>query len=223
MTGRLAIFDCDGTLSDGQAAVCNAMVAAFAAADLPAPDLHLVRRIVGLSLPQAMRHLAPEQSAETQGQLVENYKQSFRAARADGSLHEPLFPGMADLVRTLHADGWALAVATGKSDRGLASTLEANGLYALFSSLQTADRHPSKPDPSMLDACLADTLVAPELAVVIGDTMYDMEMARAGGVAALGVAWGYHEAEELLAAGAMAVASDAAELLNLLREMNHDQ
>ncbi len=223
MTARLAIFDCDGTLSDGQAAVCNAMVAAFATQALPAPDLHLVRRMVGLSLPQAMRHLAPDQSSETQGQLVEAYKQAFRAARADGSLHEPLFPGMADLVRALHADGWALAVATGKSDRGLASTLAVNGLAELFSSLQTADRHPSKPDPSMLEACLAETLVEPELAVVIGDTIYDMEMAQAGGVAALGVAWGYHEPDELLAAGARAVARDASELLRLLQEMSHGQ
>jgi len=215
MTVRLAVFDCDGTLSDGQAAVCTAMVAAFAAQELPPPDLHQVRRMVGLSLPQAMRQLASDASAEIQAGLVEAYKQAFRAARADGSLHEPLFPGMADLLHALHAEGWTLAVATGKSDRGLASTLEANGLAGLFSSLQTADRHPSKPHPAMLEACLTETLAERANAVVIGDTVYDMDMAKAGGVRALGVDWGYHEAGELLAAGASAVASDA----QILREM----
>ena len=219
---RLLVFDCDGTLSDGQAAVCNAMVAAFASRELTAPDLHQVRRMVGLSLPQAMRQLAPAESAESQMALVEAYKHAFRAARADGSLHEPLFPGMADLLHALHAEGWMLAVATGKSDRGLASTLEANGLTALFSSLQTADRHPSKPHPAMLEACLAETMAEPGNTLVIGDTVYDMEMAKSAGVGALGVAWGYHEADELLAAGASAVANDAQALRELIYvQINH--
>lgn len=213
---RLVIFDCDGTLTDGQAAVCRAMDLAFAEAGLPAPDPHQVRRIVGLSLPQAVARLAPQADAPTVAHAVDAYKSAFRAARMDGSLHEPLFPGMGELVRALHAGGWDLAVATGKSDRGTASTLATHGLSACFASLQTADRHPSKPHPAMLLAALAETGAHAADAVMVGDTVYDMEAARAAGVRAIGVAWGYHEADELLAAGASAVAASAGELEELI-------
>ena len=213
---RLAIFDCDGTLTDGQADVCRAMDTAFAEAGLPAPDHHQVRRIVGLSLPQAIARLAPEAPAEQQLQAVDAYKQAFRAARMDGSLHEPLFDGVAELVEALHRHGWVLGVATGKSDRGLRATLAGHGLLEYFTTLQTADRHPSKPDPAMLLAAMAEAGAAPDGTVMIGDTAYDMAAARAAGVRAIGVAWGYHEAHELLEAGADAVARSARELEEML-------
>jgi phosphoglycolate phosphatase len=213
---RLAVFDCDGTLVDGQAAVCEAMELAFAAAGLPAPDRHAVRRIVGLSLPQAVRHLAPDAAAERQAAAVECYKTAFRAAREEGRLDEPLFDGIEDVLRGLAADGWTLAVATGKSDRGLAACLAGHGIFDLFVSLQTADRHPSKPDPAMLEAALFEAGADAHQAVMIGDTTFDIAMARAAGVRAIGVEWGYHGADELLAAGAQAVATDAAHLKDLL-------
>ena len=213
---KLAVFDCDGTLSDGQAGVVNAIDAAFAAASLPPPDHHEVRRIVGLSLPQAVRRLAPGASAEEQAAAVEAYKTSFRAAREDGSLREPLYEGIADLLRRLHAGGWTLGVATGKSDRGLNALLAANELTHLFATLHTADRHPSKPAPAMLEAAMADMLAEPDDTIMIGDTVYDMEMASNAGVRAIGVAWGYHELDELRRAGAVAVASSVDELGSLL-------
>ncbi len=213
---RLAVFDCDGTLSDGQAAVCAAMEWAFAETGLPAPDRHNVRRTVGLSLPQAVAMLAPDCEAGLLRDTVDAYKQAFRRARADGSLHEPLFDGIAQLLAAAQGKGWLLGVATGKSDRGLASTLAAHRLGALFVTLQTADRHPSKPHPAMLQAAMAEAGAAPEHTVMIGDTAYDMAMARAAGTRALGVAWGYHAAEELLASGAQAVARTPAELEDML-------
>ena len=213
---RLAVFDCDGTLSDGQAGVCHAMDTAFAVAGLPAPDQHQVRRIVGLSLPQAVRHLAPDAAPEQQAAAVEAYKAAFRASREDGSLREPLYPGIVDLLHRLHGHGWTLAVATGKSDRGLAATLAANGLTQLFAATHTADRHPSKPHPAMLQAAMADTLAEPAQTVMIGDTVFDIDMAKAAGTRAIGVAWGYHEPAELLHAGAEAVAQDIAGLEALL-------
>lgn len=214
---RLAVFDCDGTLVDGQAAVCDAMDTAFAAAGLHAPDRNEVRRIVGLSLPQAVRTLAPDAMAERQAAAVEAYKAAFRATREQGRLEEPLFDGIARLLRTLHADGWQLAVATGKSDRGLDACLAAHGIADLFVSLQTADRHPSKPHPAMLEAALFEAGALPGEAVMIGDTTFDIDMARAAGVRALGVAWGYHSPGELIAAGADAVAADCIELEGLLQ------
>jgi phosphoglycolate phosphatase len=216
MTVRLAIFDCDGTLVDGQAAVCGAAEAAFVSLGLAPPARNTVRRSVGLSLPMAMRELAPEAAPELQARLVDAYRQEFFKARSEGRVHEPLFDGIGDLLGALHRSGWILGVATGKSDRGLHGCLKNHGIFDLFTTLQTADRHPSKPHPAMLEAALVEAGSDPAHAVMIGDTAYDIEMARALGVRALGVAWGYHEPAELLAAGADAVARDTAHLAELL-------
>ncbi len=213
---RLAVFDCDGTIIDGQAAICEAMESAFAAASLPCPERHAIRRVVGLSLPQALRLLAPNAHADQQAQAVEAYKESFRATRTAGRLEEPLFDGIADLIARLSERNWLLGVATGKSDRGLLACLEGHGLRGHFITLQTADRHPSKPHPAMLEAALAEAGADAAQAVMIGDTSYDMAMARAAGVRAIGVAWGYHEDDELLDAGAHAVAHSVAELEELI-------
>ena len=216
MSVKLAVFDCDGTLSDGQAGVVNAMDAAFAEIGAPAPPRAQVRRIVGLSLPQAIRQLAPELTDSQQVAVVQAYKDAFRLSRENGSLREPLFDGIPDVLRRLHASGWTLGVATGKSDRGLTSTLAANSLSHLFVTTQTADRHPSKPNPAMLAAAMADAMADPVDTIMIGDTVYDMQMAAAAGTRAIGVSWGYHEPAELLDAGAFAVAGEPAELENLL-------
>ena len=217
MTRRLAIFDCDGTLVDGQAAVCEAMEAAFLVAGLPAPDRQQVRRIVGLSLPQAIQLLAPDQPEAQRGRIDAAYRQAFRAARESGALAEPLYAGIAELIAALADAGWTLAVATGKSRRGLDHCLAQHGLTARFASLQTADDHPSKPHPAMIAAALTETGVDRADAVMIGDTVFDIGMAAAAGVRAIGVAWGYHTVQELHGAGAAAVAASPAHLWELLR------
>ena len=212
MTLRLAIFDCDGTLVDSQHSIVSAMQGAFAAASLPCPDRAQILAGVGLSLPQIMMHLLPDADAAFHGVMVEHYKRSFFEMRSAGTLREPLYEGVGDLLDALEAQGWLLAVATGKSDRGLNAVLSHHDLLERFVSLQTADRHPSKPHPSMIETALQDAGVARENAVMIGDTSFDMLMARAAGVAALGVGWGYHTPDELVAAGARSVAMDSAEL-----------
>jgi phosphoglycolate phosphatase len=216
---RLAVFDCDGTLVDGQADVCWAMDRAFARAGLAAPDPQAVRRIVGLSLPAAVRALAPSLSDDQNAAVTEFYRSSFRARREEGLLDEPLYDGIADLLAALHGAGWQLAVATGKSDRGLAACLAAHGISDLFVSLQTADRHPSKPHPAMLEAALFEAGAERHQAVMIGDTSFDMMMARSAGVRALGVGWGYHGSGELMASGAADVAETVAALGDLLDEL----
>ena len=212
-----AVFDCDGTLVDGQAAVCSAMDTAFAVHALPRPDHHLVRRVVGLSLPQAIRLLAPEAPEELRQEIDLAYRAAFRAAREAGQLVEPLYDGIRDLLDALRDDGWLLGVATGKSDRGLEHCLAMHGLTAHFISLQTADRHPSKPNPAMLEAALLEAGADPAGAVMIGDTAFDMAMAANAGVRALGVDWGYHTSAELIEAGAEAVAATPAHLQELLQ------
>jgi phosphoglycolate phosphatase len=215
---RLAVFDCDGTLVDGQADVCWAMERAFTRAGLAPPDVAAVRRIVGLSLPAAVRALAPDLSEAQNSAVTEFYRTSFRARREEGLLDEPLYDGIAELLRDLRGAGWSLAVATGKSDRGLAACLASHGIADLFVSLQTADRHPSKPHPAMLEAALFEAGAGREQAVMIGDTSFDMLMARSIGVAAIGVGWGYHGAGELLASGAGRVVESAAALAQALEE-----
>jgi phosphoglycolate phosphatase len=214
---RLAIFDCDGTLVDSQANICLAMEQCFARAGLEAPPRERTRRVVGLSLVEAMRAMLPDAEPELHAALAEDYKIASQGLRGQGQIEEPLYEGIAELLDALEADGWLLAVATGKSDRGLTLCLDRHGIAGRFVSLQTADRHPSKPHPSMVEQALADAGADPALSMMIGDTSYDMAMAKAAGVRAIGVAWGYHEAEELLAAGADYVVRHPSEITELVK------
>lgn len=204
---RLAIFDCDGTLVDSGATIFAVIEETFADHGLAVPPPLECRRVIGLSLTEAMQALVPGANAAEHDRLTETYKAKFFQARHDGRVEEPLFDGIAELLDTLAADGWLLGVATGKSDRGLGHCLERHGLAGRFISLQTADRHPSKPHPSMALQAMADAGAAPESTIVIGDTSFDMAMARAAGATGIGAGWGYHDAGELLASGAAAVAA----------------
>ena len=211
---HLAIFDVDGTLVDSQGHIHAAMTAAFEARGLAAPDRGAVRSIIGLSLPQAVARLAGAPSPA----LVEDYKAAYAAlAPTAGSAEAaPLFPGAREALDALSARGVALGVATGKSRRGLATVLETHGLGGRFETVQVADDHPSKPHPSMIRAALDEAGVEPARAVMLGDTVFDMDMAGAAGVAALGVSWGYHAAEALEEAGAVRVLEGYGALLPAL-------
>lgn len=213
---KLFIFDVDGTLIDSQHHIHGAMTHAFEAVGLPPLPLSQVLQIVGLSLPVAMARLAPEADAATQARLVAEYKNAFQIARLREAA--PLYPGARDCLEALACrDDWLLAVATGKSRRGLDAMIEAHGLHGMFVSLQTADGHPSKPHPAMVLAALDEAGVAPADAVMIGDTSFDMEMGRAAGVTSWGVDWGYHDSALLHDAGAQGVAGDFAGLTRALR------
>jgi phosphoglycolate phosphatase len=203
---RLALFDCDGTLVDSQANICRAMIDAFDANGLAAPDDRSVRRVVGLSLVEAMCALLPDADPALHRQLGADYKSAFQKMRGRGLVDEPLFAGIADCLIALEADGWLLGVATGKSDRGLLHCLEHHGLRHLFVTLQTADRHPSKPHPSMIVEAMADAGSSAATTVMIGDTSFDIGMGLAANCPTVGVAWGYHDRAELFAEGADFVA-----------------
>jgi len=192
---RLVIFDVDGTLVDSQNMIVAAMEVAFEAATLPLPDRTALLSIVGMSLPEAMLRLVPGASDVVVGTLVDGYRSAyFRLRQTLGSAESsPLFDGMAEVLRGLAAEPWTLlAVATGKSRRGLDKLIEGHGWQGLFVSGQTADDHPSKPNPAMIEQILRDTGVAADRAVMIGDTSFDMDMARAAGVRSIAVTWGYH-------------------------------
>ena len=216
---KLAIFDCDGTLVDSGANICLAMEECFARAELPAPPRERTRAVVGLSLLEAMQAMLPDAEPHVHVALAQDYKHAFQRLRGRGLVEEPLYQGILELIDALDRGDWLLGVATGKSDRGLSLCLEHHGLSRRFVTLQTADRHPSKPHPSMIEAAMAEADAAPETTLMIGDTSYDMAMARAAGVLGIGVSWGYHSREELLAAGADYIADHPSEIAELVSRL----
>jgi phosphoglycolate phosphatase len=219
MTPRLALFDCDGTLVDSQANICLAMEHAFGEAGRVPPPRNATRRIVGLSLVEAMRQLLPDEQDALHREMAERYKAAFFTLRGNGLVDEPLYDGIAGLLSELDESGWLLGVATGKSDRGLDNCLNHHAIKGLFVTLQTADRHPSKPHPSMVYQALAESGAEASDAIVIGDTVYDIHMGRAAGCRTIGVGWGYHPLTELREAGADFVVETVSELKETLASL----
>jgi phosphoglycolate phosphatase len=196
MSARLVVFDVDGTLVDSQAHILAAMTHAYSGLGLPCPPKAAVLGIVGLSLPQAMAQLSPELPGPDLAQLVAGYKGAFSSLRAENL--SPLYPGAAEVLDVLAARrDLVLGIATGKSRRGLDHILRAHGWQGRFATMQVADDHPSKPHPSMLHACLRETGLGAESAVMVGDTRFDMDMAQAAQMAGIGVSWGYHPPHQL--------------------------
>ncbi len=202
---RLVVFDVDGTLIDSQHLIVAAMRAAFDEAGYPAPSKAAILAIVGLSLPVAVAALAPDIALHDRGAIVEGYRLHFAAARAGdgGEATAPLYPGARAALDALAAENATLlGVATGKARRGLDHVFRAHDLGHYFVTAQTADGHPSKPHPSMLEAALAETGCRRERAVMVGDTEFDIVMGRTAGFATIGVTWGYHPEARLREAGA---------------------
>lgn len=220
---KLVIFDCDGTLVDSQHNIFAAMSAAFADHGLAPPAPLAVREVVGLSLVEAIGTLLPDRPEAEHVALTESYKRVFLALRNRPNHEEPLFDGAREALDRLEAEGYLLGVATGKARRGLDATLRMHGLEGRFATLQTADVAPGKPHPAMVERAMAETGAEPAGTVVVGDTSFDMTMARNAGVTAIGVAWGYHAPAALLAAGAAALVEDFAALAPLVARLTGER
>ena len=206
------MFDIDGTLVDSRATIQRTMVLAFEAIGLPPPDYDLTRQIVGLNLQEALSTLAPGLDQAGRDRLTQAYSDAFMGVHQEPGFGEPLYPGAAELLDRLRGEGWLIAMATGKSRRGVERIMRSNGWADIFDSTHCADDGPGKPHPAMLLECMKLLQVPPALAVMIGDTGHDIRMAKAAGVRAQGVAWGFHTAEEIAAAGADHVAETFEEL-----------
>lgn len=213
---RLAVFDVDGTLIDSQHNIVASMHQACERNSVAPPTAEAIRRIIGLSLLEAVTTLLPGHEPDLIDRVVEDYKLGFQELRARRDHFEPLFPGVHEALDALEKEGWILAVATGKSRRGLLLMIERHGFEGRFVSLQTADDNPGKPHPGMLRRAIAEAGADPASTVMIGDTSYDMQMGRSAGARTVGVAWGYHAREELLAAGAHTIVEDYPSLVGSL-------
>lgn len=216
---RLIVFDFDGTLVDSQGQIVAAMGMAFAAAGRPAPEAAAVRRTVGLRLESAVARLLPESDWPVASELAERFREAATALRRRKDSLEALFPGAREALESLDRAPVSLGIATGKGRRGLLMSLERHQLGHHFTVLKTADDGPGKPAPDILQQAMNEVGVAPQETVVVGDTTFDVEMARNAGVRAVGVAWGYHESEELIAAGAGRVIARFEELAPALAAM----
>jgi len=216
---KLAVFDCDGTLVDSQHSIVASMHAACDSHGFEKPSAEAVRRVVGLPLDVAIRQLMPQVDHAFSQVVSETYKSAFFELRQAGDVQEPMFPGLGGVLDRLDAAGWLMGVATGKSHRGLVATLKHHKLYERFVTHQTADRAHGKPHPDMMFKAMSETGAQPEDTIMIGDTTFDIEMAVNAKVRSIGVAWGYHESEELMDAGAAQVVHSADDLAEALFEM----
>lgn len=207
------VFDWDGTLMDSIGHIVHCLQQAITEIGLDPRSPAQLREIVGLGLTQALAQLYPQADPEAVNALSEAYRRQYFQTEASAMA---LFPDARPLLEQLQAEGLLLAVATGKSRRGLNLALEHSGLQSMFAVTVTADEYPSKPDPTMLQAALDQMGVAYPDALMVGDSVYDLEMAHNLGVLSVGVARGAYSAEHLAACRPLAVLPDLASLLGLV-------
>lgn len=209
----LLIFDWDGTLMDSAGVIVACIQQASADLGWPVPSRAAASHIIGLGLKEAVEALFPDKAEAEHPLLVERYRFHYL-----GQDHEiPLFEGARELIQDLHAGGHLLAVATGKARRGLARAFEHSGLEPYFHASRTADETFSKPHPAMIEELLDELQVAPERALMIGDTSHDLEMARNAGIASLAAGYGAHPAERLGDYGPVALCLNFTDLAAWLR------
>lgn len=198
---RLIIFDMDGTLVDTVGLIVETVSEAFTAIGETAPDEAAIRSISGITAREAMGILAPHADGQRIDEIVASYRGQY-LSRA-GLEREPLFRGAMEAIdRLRRRPGNILAIATGKGYRGAIALLDVHGIRGHFNSIQTPDHNRGKPDPQMIETAISQAGASKAETVMIGDTTHDMKMARAAGVGAIGVAWGYHARDELRKAGA---------------------
>lgn len=199
----LIIFDCDGTLVDSQETILHGFEVGFEAAGVQMPDRRTALSIVGLSLELAIEQLLGPDQLHHVDTIAAAYRNAKVTRRAAGLDHDPLYPGARQVLEQLFArDDVLLGVATGKARRGVDHLVETHGLEGKFVTIQTADTSPSKPHPDMIHRALSETGAEAARTVMVGDTSFDMEMAVAAGVHAVGVTWGYHDRNQLQTGGA---------------------
>jgi phosphoglycolate phosphatase len=217
---RLIVFDMDGTLIDTHGLIAENAIAAFKAAGLPEPTSADIRGIIGLSLPVAVATLSGSDDRAFVDRVVEDYKHRYRVSLDLAADREPLFPGALEALDALRDEPDTLVgLATGKGLTGVERILDKHGIADRFVTLQTPDHNPSKPHPGMLLRAMEQTGVGPDRTLMVGDTIFDIELAVNAGVSSIGVSWGYHEVEDLKTAGATRLIDRYDQLVPAVKEM----
>jgi phosphoglycolate phosphatase len=209
---KLVVWDVDGTLADSRQTIFEGARGAFAALGEPEPTYEAVRQIVGLELRTGLGVLMPHRAGAELDEAVDAYREAFQAWVRRPDFVDRLYDGAAETLDRLRAGGWKMAMATGKSRRGVETVLRNHNWADLFDSTHCSDDGPGKPDPAMLLEAMRTLGCGPERTIMVGDTAHDMRMARSAGVYAQGVSWGFHTRAEVLAGGADHVADDFASL-----------
>jgi phosphoglycolate phosphatase len=212
---KLVLFDCDGTLVDSAALIHETMRRTFVHFGKPEPRLEDTKAIIGLTLDIAIARMQGRQHADDEAvEMMAYYKSLFSTVRADLDYHDPLFEGISDMLGVIGPrEDLVIGAVTGKSRRGLNTILETHAFGRYFVVSRTADDCPSKPHPAMVSECCEETGMSAADTLVIGDAIYDMQMAKAAGATAIGVAWGYASVEDLRRAGADAIVHHPSEIL----------
>lgn len=215
---KLVLFDCDGTLVDSAALIHEVMERTFAHFGKVVPALAETKSIIGLTLDIAIARLQHKLHAdEEDARMMAYYKSIFLGVRGEMGASEPLFDGIRPLIERLSAhDDVLMGAVTGKSRRGYEAIIDTHGFRPHFIVSRTADDCPSKPHPAMVNECCDETGMPATATVVIGDAIFDMQMAKAAGAKAIGVAWGYAPVDALWQAGADRIAREPAELYDLI-------
>lgn len=215
---RLVLFDCDGTLVDSAHLIHEVMARTFEDFGHARLELAATKSIIGLTLDIAIARLRGKAHVDEEAlAMTTRYKEIFMGVRAEPGYQEPLFPGIEPMIRRLEGEeDMLIGAVTGKSRRGLDAIRVTHGLEKTFLVSRTADDCPSKPHPAMVSECCTETGIDASRTVVIGDAIYDMQMAKAAGAQAVGVAWGYASVPELVEAGADHILREPAELLQWL-------
>ena len=211
---ELIVFDWDGTLMDSTGAIVASIKAAASDLGIEPPTDERASHIIGLGLIDALRHALPDLPADRYQDVAVRYRQHYMARDHDLLL----FDGAETMIDELVTAGYMLAVATGKTRKGLDRAFEVSGLGPRFHASRCADECHSKPHPQMLEELMNEFGVMPEATLMIGDTTHDLLMARNAGVAALGVAYGAHPRHVLEAESPVFCAANVAELAAWLRE-----
>jgi phosphoglycolate phosphatase len=212
---KLVLFDCDGTLVDSAGLIHETMRRTFAQFGKPEPQVEDTKAIIGLTLDIAISRMQGKEHVDDEAiEMTAYYKSLFSVVRQDLDFKEPLFPGIRALIDEIGPrQDLLIGAVTGKSRRGLNLIMETHGFDKYFVVGRTADDCPSKPHPAMVTECCDETGMRAADTLVIGDAIYDMQMAKAAGATAIGVSWGYASVEELTEAGADAIVDHPSEIL----------
>ena len=218
---RLAVFDLDGTLIDSAASIVSSIHACWAACGFPEIDATAARRVIGLPWEESIRVLMPGSGAAELA-MIRAYHEDVAAGRRPATPRdEKAFPGAHEALAALEAEDTLLAIVTSRGNHRVHDILSACGFAGRFLTIKTVDHGPGKPNPYLLRQAMAEAGVEPRDTVMIGDTTFDVQMARNAGTGAVGVNWGVHESHELTAAGAHHIAERFDEVPALVRALTN--